>query len=93
MTWRATCVSPYLKEALAWLVHRENTNALPPFWTHNNSVYENILAGWYSSQCRPSFLELDGILFHGITRRGITRRDITRRGITRQHDVILHDLV
>ena len=44
---------PHQKEALAWLVERENTNALPPFWTHKQGMYENILSS-HKTRTRPA---------------------------------------
>lgn len=44
---------PHQKEALAWLVARENTNALPPFWTHKGDTYENLLSS-FKSKMRPN---------------------------------------
>ena len=43
---------PHQKEALAWLVQRENSNALPPFWTHKAGLYENILSS-HKTRTRP----------------------------------------
>ena len=45
---------PHQKEALAWMLHRENSNALPPFWSHEEKtgMYVNILSS-YKSSVRP----------------------------------------
>lgn len=33
MVWLLICAAPMrLPQALAWMVHRENSNCLPPFW-------------------------------------------------------------
>ncbi|KHN12164.1 Putative SWI/SNF-related matrix-associated actin-dependent regulator of chromatin subfamily A member 3-like 1, partial [Glycine soja] len=40
------------KEGLAWLVHRENSDDLPPFWEENEGKFVNILTD-YQSDNRP----------------------------------------
>ena len=44
---------PHQKEALAWLVARENANALPPFWTHKGDTYQNLISS-FKSKTRPN---------------------------------------
>ena len=34
-------------------MQRENTNSLPPFWTHKEGVYENILSS-HKTRTRPA---------------------------------------
>ncbi|QCD97072.1 DNA repair protein RAD16 [Vigna unguiculata] len=43
---------PHQKEGLAWLVRRENTDDLPPFWEENHSKFVNILTD-YQTDKRP----------------------------------------
>ncbi|RVX04965.1 putative SWI/SNF-related matrix-associated actin-dependent regulator of chromatin subfamily A member 3-like 1 [Vitis vinifera] len=40
------------KEALGWLVHRENSCELPPFWEKQNGSYVNVLTN-YQTNKRP----------------------------------------
>ncbi|KAF7803986.1 putative SWI/SNF-related matrix-associated actin-dependent regulator of chromatin subfamily A member 3-like 1 [Senna tora] len=40
------------KEALGWLVHRENSGDLPPFWEEKDGAFVNILTN-YSTDVRP----------------------------------------
>lgn len=40
------------KEGLGWLVHRENSNDLPPFWEEKNGEYANVLTN-YQMDTRP----------------------------------------
>lgn len=51
---------PHQQEALAWMIGRENSNALPPFWQQQQhrggggggGVYTNSLTN-YETQARP----------------------------------------
>ncbi|GMP97869.1 hypothetical protein CsSME_00045965 [Camellia sinensis var. sinensis] len=40
------------KEGLGWLVHRENSCELPPFWEEKDGAYVNVLTN-YQTQMRP----------------------------------------
>ncbi|KAI4300913.1 hypothetical protein L6164_034239 [Bauhinia variegata] len=40
------------KEGLGWLVHRENSGELPPFWEEKDGVYVNVLTN-YQTDKRP----------------------------------------
>lgn len=40
------------KEGLGWLVHRENSGELPPFWEEKNGDYVNVLTN-YQTDTRP----------------------------------------
>ncbi|GMH29415.1 hypothetical protein Nepgr_031258 [Nepenthes gracilis] len=40
------------KEGLGWLVHRENSDDLPPFWDKKDGMYVNVLTN-YQSDVRP----------------------------------------
>ncbi|KAL0346150.1 UNVERIFIED_CONTAM: chromatin subfamily A member 3-like 1 [Sesamum radiatum] len=40
------------KEGLGWLVSRENSCELPPFWTEKDGVYVNVLTN-YQTDIRP----------------------------------------
>ncbi|RDY07821.1 putative SWI/SNF-related matrix-associated actin-dependent regulator, partial [Mucuna pruriens] len=51
---------PHQKEALAWLVHRENSDELPPFWEENDGKFVNILTNYQTDE-RPNPLR-GGIL-------------------------------
>ncbi|GAB4851777.1 hypothetical protein Ancab_031177 [Ancistrocladus abbreviatus] len=48
------------KEGLGWLVHRENSDELPPFWEKKDKMYVNVLTN-YQSDMRPEPLR-GGIL-------------------------------
>lgn len=54
---------PHQKEALAWMMERENNNTLPPFWTYDKLMYENILSSFRTSNrpevCRGGILADD----------------------------------
>ncbi|OVA03130.1 SNF2-related [Macleaya cordata] len=41
------------KEGLGWLVHRENSNELPPFWVEKDGGYENVLTDYHTNN-RPN---------------------------------------
>ncbi|GFP92880.1 putative swi/snf-related matrix-associated actin-dependent regulator of chromatin subfamily a member 3-like 1 [Phtheirospermum japonicum] len=43
---------PHQKEGLGWLVSRESSNELPPFWEEKNGVYVNELTN-YQTDTRP----------------------------------------
>ncbi|KAJ8759948.1 hypothetical protein K2173_010804 [Erythroxylum novogranatense] len=51
---------PHQKEGLWWLVDRETSNRLPPFWEEKNGEYVNILTNYHTSK-RPEPLR-GGIL-------------------------------
>ncbi|NXX08044.1 HLTF factor, partial [Larus smithsonianus] len=55
-----TLLLPHQKQALAWMVSRENSNDLPPFWEERNNFYYNILTNFAEKQ-RPKNV-LGGIL-------------------------------
>ena len=44
---------PASKGGAAWLVARENANALPPFWTHKGDTYQNLISS-FKSKTRPN---------------------------------------
>ena len=46
---------PHQKEALAWMLHRENSNSLPPFWSYEEKtgMYVNILSS-HKTRARPA---------------------------------------
>uniref|UniRef100_A0A8C5M7S6 Helicase like transcription factor n=1 Tax=Leptobrachium leishanense TaxID=445787 RepID=A0A8C5M7S6_9ANUR len=41
-----TVLLPHQKHALAWMVSRENSNELPPFWEQRNKLYYNTLTNF-----------------------------------------------
>ncbi|KAM8953532.1 helicase-like transcription factor [Pelodytes ibericus] len=41
-----THLLPHQKQALAWMVSRENSNDLPPFWEQRNNLYYNTLTNF-----------------------------------------------
>ncbi|XP_072263993.1 helicase-like transcription factor isoform X2 [Pyxicephalus adspersus] len=41
-----TSLLPHQKQALAWMVSRENSNELPPFWEQRNNFYYNTLTNF-----------------------------------------------
>ncbi|XP_068810906.1 helicase-like transcription factor isoform X8 [Struthio camelus] len=55
-----TLLLPHQKQALAWMVSRENSNDLPPFWEERNNFYYNILTNFAVKE-RPKNV-LGGIL-------------------------------
>ncbi|NXK07579.1 HLTF factor, partial [Herpetotheres cachinnans] len=55
-----TLLLPHQKQALAWMVSRENSNDLPPFWEERSNFYYNILTNFAEKQ-RPENV-LGGIL-------------------------------
>ncbi|XP_010295115.1 PREDICTED: helicase-like transcription factor, partial [Phaethon lepturus] len=55
-----TVLLPHQKQALAWMVSRENSNDLPPFWEERSNFYYNILTNFAEKQ-RPKNV-LGGIL-------------------------------
>ncbi|XP_010119290.1 PREDICTED: helicase-like transcription factor, partial [Chlamydotis macqueenii] len=55
-----THLLPHQKQALAWMVSRENSNDLPPFWEERSNFYYNILTH-FAEKCRPKNV-LGGIL-------------------------------
>ncbi|XP_075274617.1 helicase-like transcription factor isoform X4 [Opisthocomus hoazin] len=55
-----TLLLPHQKQALAWMVSRENSNDLPPFWEERSNLYYNILTNFAEKQ-RPESV-LGGIL-------------------------------
>ncbi|NXE12457.1 HLTF factor, partial [Lophotis ruficrista] len=55
-----TLLLPHQKQALAWMVSRENSNDLPPFWEERSNFYYNILTH-FAEKCRPKNV-LGGIL-------------------------------
>ncbi|XP_064313816.1 helicase-like transcription factor isoform X1 [Phalacrocorax carbo] len=55
-----TPLLPHQKQALAWMVSRENSNDLPPFWEERSNFYYNILTNFAEKQ-RPKNV-LGGIL-------------------------------
>lgn len=55
-----TLLLPHQKQALAWMVSRENSNDLPPFWEERSNFYYNILTNFAEKQ-RPKTV-LGGIL-------------------------------
>ncbi|NXY71558.1 HLTF factor, partial [Glareola pratincola] len=55
-----TVLLPHQKQALAWMVSRENSNDLPPFWEERNNFYYNILTN-FAEKKRPKNV-LGGIL-------------------------------
>ncbi|XP_051482287.1 helicase-like transcription factor isoform X2 [Apus apus] len=55
-----TPLLPHQKQALAWMVSRENSNDLPPFWEERSNFYYNILTN-FSEKKRPKNV-LGGIL-------------------------------
>ncbi|KFO91269.1 Helicase-like transcription factor, partial [Buceros rhinoceros silvestris] len=55
-----TLLLPHQKQALAWMVSRENSNDLPPFWEERSNVYYNILTN-FAEKKRPKNV-LGGIL-------------------------------
>ncbi|NXI51988.1 HLTF factor, partial [Chloroceryle aenea] len=56
----ATPLLPHQKQALAWMVSRENSNNLPPFWEERSNFYYNILTN-FAEKKRPQNV-LGGIL-------------------------------
>ncbi|NXD83000.1 HLTF factor, partial [Halcyon senegalensis] len=56
----ATLLLPHQKQALAWMVSRENSNNLPPFWEERSNFYYNILTN-FAEKKRPKNV-LGGIL-------------------------------
>ncbi|KFV39960.1 Helicase-like transcription factor, partial [Gavia stellata] len=55
-----TLLLPHQKQALAWMVSRENSNDLPPFWEERSNFYYNVLTN-FSEKKRPENV-LGGIL-------------------------------
>ncbi|KAM6305123.1 helicase-like transcription factor [Aegotheles albertisi] len=55
-----TLLLPHQKQALAWMVSRENSNDLPPFWEERSNFYYNILTNFAEKE-RPKNV-LGGIL-------------------------------
>ncbi|KFQ00113.1 Helicase-like transcription factor, partial [Leptosomus discolor] len=55
-----TLLLPHQKQALAWMVSRENSNDLPPFWEERSNFYYNTLTNFAEKQ-RPKNV-LGGIL-------------------------------
>ncbi|NXI96980.1 HLTF factor, partial [Psophia crepitans] len=55
-----TLLLPHQKQALAWMVSRENSNDLPPFWEERSNLYYNILTN-FAEKKRPENV-LGGIL-------------------------------
>ncbi|XP_010181283.1 PREDICTED: helicase-like transcription factor, partial [Mesitornis unicolor] len=55
-----TLLLPHQKQALAWMVSRENSNDLPPFWEERSNFYYNVLTNFAEKQ-RPKNV-LGGIL-------------------------------
>ncbi|NXE54631.1 HLTF factor, partial [Casuarius casuarius] len=55
-----TLLLPHQKQALAWMVSRENSDDLPPFWEERNNFYYNILTNFAVKE-RPKNV-LGGIL-------------------------------
>ncbi|NWX48779.1 HLTF factor, partial [Steatornis caripensis] len=55
-----TPLLPHQKQALAWMVSRENSNDLPPFWEERSNFYCNILTN-FAEKKRPKNV-LGGIL-------------------------------
>ncbi|XP_008941944.1 PREDICTED: helicase-like transcription factor, partial [Merops nubicus] len=55
-----TLLLPHQKQALAWMVSRENSNDLPPFWEERSNFYYNILTN-FAEKKRPENV-LGGIL-------------------------------
>uniref|UniRef100_A0A663MAV4 Helicase like transcription factor n=1 Tax=Athene cunicularia TaxID=194338 RepID=A0A663MAV4_ATHCN len=47
-----TLLLPHQKQALAWMVSRENSNDLPPFWEERSDFYYNILTN-FAEKKRP----------------------------------------
>ncbi|XP_050164732.1 helicase-like transcription factor isoform X3 [Myiozetetes cayanensis] len=55
-----TRLLPHQKQALCWMVSRENSNDLPPFWEERSNFYYNTLTN-YAEKKRPKNV-LGGIL-------------------------------
>ncbi|KAM6414608.1 helicase-like transcription factor isoform 2-T2 [Rhynochetos jubatus] len=55
-----TLLLPHQKQALAWMVSRENSNDLPPFWEERSGFYYNTLTN-FAEKKRPANV-LGGIL-------------------------------
>ncbi|NXF02836.1 HLTF factor, partial [Smithornis capensis] len=55
-----TLLLPHQKQALGWMVSRENSNDLPPFWEERSNFYYNILTN-FAEKKRPKNV-LGGIL-------------------------------
>ncbi|XP_071609062.1 helicase-like transcription factor isoform X3 [Heliangelus exortis] len=55
-----TLLLPHQKQALAWMVSRENSSDLPPFWEQRSNFYYNILTN-FTEKKRPENV-LGGIL-------------------------------
>ncbi|KAJ7402111.1 helicase-like transcription factor isoform X4 [Pitangus sulphuratus] len=55
-----TLLLPHQKQALCWMVSRENSNDLPPFWEERSNFYYNTLTN-YAEKKRPKNV-LGGIL-------------------------------
>lgn len=55
-----TVLLAHQKQALAWMVSRENNNDLPPFWEQKNDIYYNLLTNFGVKE-RPERV-LGGIL-------------------------------
>ena len=43
---------PHQKQALAWMVSRENSKELPPFWEQRSDLYYNTITN-FSEKDRP----------------------------------------
>ncbi|NXW87489.1 HLTF factor, partial [Alopecoenas beccarii] len=55
-----TLLLPHQKQALAWMVSRENSNDLPPFWEERSGFYYNTLTN-FAEKMRPKNV-IGGIL-------------------------------
>ncbi|XP_043926554.1 helicase-like transcription factor [Protopterus annectens] len=55
-----TPLLPHQKQALAWMVSRENSKDLPPFWEQRNNLYYNLITN-FAENDRPENV-LGGIL-------------------------------
>ncbi|XP_010163121.2 helicase-like transcription factor, partial [Antrostomus carolinensis] len=51
-----TLLLPHQKQALAWMVSRENSNDLPPFWEERSNFYYNILTNFAEKEQPKSVL-------------------------------------
>lgn len=43
---------PHQKQALAWMISRENSKELPPFWEQRNDLYYNTITNFCEKE-RP----------------------------------------
>lgn len=55
-----TPLLPHQKQALAWMILRENNNDLPPFWEERNNFFYNTIIH-FAERNRPENV-LGGIL-------------------------------